>query len=164
VQNLDELQAKGRDVNARMLNNERVGQSCVFAGPAFERVALPTLTADGRRALALRLGDPRVMALLGALCFARGAVGFTLRSLRAYVSPLLGAAYDTNQMSYDPVRLRINGLIQRCEHTNTYDLTPDGQRVAVFSTKVRDRLLRPLLAADRPPAPTELRHAMNTID
>jgi hypothetical protein len=164
LQNLNELQAKGRDVNARMLNTERVGQSCVLASPAFERVALPTLTADGRRAPALRFGDPRVMALLGALCFALNAVGFTHRSLRAHVNQLLGAAYNTNQMSYDLARLRINGLIERREHTNTYDLTPDGQRVAVFYTKVHDRLLRPLLAANQPPAPAELRHALTTID
>jgi len=78
--------------------------------------------------------------------------------------PLLGADYNTNQISYDPPRLRIRALIQRREHTNTHDLTPDGQRVAVFSTKVRDWLLRPLIAADRPPAPTELRRALNTID
>jgi hypothetical protein len=37
-------------------------------GPAFERVAQSTLTEDGRRSPALRFGDPRVMALLGALC------------------------------------------------------------------------------------------------
>src|ERR1035437_6707279 len=164
LQNLDELQTKGRDVNARMLNTERVGQSGVLASPAFERVALPTLTADGRRAPALRFGDPRVMALLGALCFALNAVGFTHRSLRAQVNHLLGAAYNTNQMSYDLGRLRINELIERREHTNTYDLTPDGQRVAVFYTKVHDRLLRPLLAANQPPAPAELRHALSTID
>ena len=65
---LDELQAKARAVNRRLLDTERVGQGCVLASPAFERVALPTLTADGRRAPALRFGDPRVMALLGALC------------------------------------------------------------------------------------------------
>ena len=41
LQNLDELQTKGRDVNARMLNTERVGQSCLLASPAFGRVALP---------------------------------------------------------------------------------------------------------------------------
>jgi hypothetical protein len=40
----------------------RVGQSCVLASPAFERVAQPSLV-DGRRALALRFSDPRVMAL-----------------------------------------------------------------------------------------------------
>ena len=67
-------------------------------------------------------------------------------------------------MSYDLARLRINALIERREHTNTYALTPDGQRVAFFYTKVHDRLLRPLLAANRPPAPAELRHALTTID
>ena len=47
---------------------------------------------------------------------------------------------------------------------DSYDLTPDGQRVAIFYTKVRDRLLRPLLAADQPPAPDGLRAALSTID
>ena len=75
-----------------------------------------------------------------------------------------GSTRTVDSPSYDLARLRINGLIERREHTNTYDLTPDGQRVAVFYTKVHDRLLRPLLAADRPPAPTELRHALATID
>ena len=46
----------------------------------------PRVTAEGRRAPALRFGDPRVMALLGALCVSLNAVGFTSRSLRAQVS------------------------------------------------------------------------------
>jgi hypothetical protein len=45
-----------------------------------------------------------------------------------------------------------------------YQLTPDGQRVAVFYTKVHDRILRPLIAADCLPAPPELRHALRVID
>jgi hypothetical protein len=61
-------------------------------------------------------------------------------------------------------RLRLNGLIARLEHTNTYLPTLEGQRAAVFYTKVHDRLLRPLLAANAPPAPIELRHALATID
>ena len=123
-----------------------------------------TLTADGRRAPALRFGDPRVMALFGALCVCLNALGFTNRSLRAQVSRLLGVAYTVNQMSYDLGRLRLNGLIERIHDTNTYLLTPDGQRVAIFYTKVHNRLLRPLLAADEPPAPIELRAALRTID
>ena len=104
------------------------------------------------------------MALLGALCIGLNALGFTHRSLRAQVNHLLGAAYSTNQMSYDLGRLRLNGLIARLEGTNTYQLTSDGQRVAVFYTKIHDRLLRPLLAANAPPAPAELRRALHTID
>lgn len=161
---LDELQAKARVVNARLLDTERVGQGCVLASPAFERVAQSTLTQDGRRSPALRFGDPRVMALLGALCLGLNALGFTNRSLRAQVSRLLGVAYTVNQASYDLARLRLNGLIQRRAGTNTYQLTADGQRVAIFYTKVHDRLLRPLIAADRPPAPAELRRALTTID
>jgi hypothetical protein len=164
---LDELQAKSRAVNARLLDTERVGQGCVLASPAFERVAQSTLTEDGRRSPALRFGDPRVMALLGALCVGLNALGFTNRSLRAQVSHLLGVptlAYTVNQASYDLARLRLNGLIERRPGTNTYDLTADGQRIAVFYTKVHDRLLRPLIAADAPPAPADLRRALSVID
>ena len=77
---------------------------------------------------------------------------------------LLGVAYTVNQMSYDLARLRMKGLICRRPGTDTYDLTPEGQRVAIFYTKVHDHLLSPLLAADQPPAPAEVRRALATID
>ena len=164
LHHLDELQAKARAVNTRLLDTERAGQGCVLASPAFERVAQPTLTQDGRRSPALRFGDPRVMALLGALCVGLNALGFTNRSLRAQVSQLLGVGYTANQMSYDLARLRLKALITRRPHSNTYQLTPDGQRVAIFYTKVHDRLLNPLIAADAPPAPVELRRALRVVD
>ena len=44
---LSELQSKARAVNARLLDTERVGQGCVLASPAFERVAQSTLTEGG---------------------------------------------------------------------------------------------------------------------
>ena len=67
--------------NTTLLDNERVGQGCVLASPAFERIARPTLTEDGRRAPALRFGDPRVQALAGALCTSVLAVtGITNKS------------------------------------------------------------------------------------
>jgi hypothetical protein len=164
LQHLEEIFARGRDVNRRMVDAFRVGQGCVLASPAFERVARPSLV-DGRRAPALRFGDPRVMALAGALCACVHAVGgFTNRSLRAQVTALLGADYTQSQMSYDLRRLRLKGLIRRLEHSNTYVLTGDGQRVAVFYTKVHNRLLRPLIAANAPPAPLPLRQALRTIE
>jgi len=80
------------------------------------------------------------------------------------VSHLFGVAYTVNQASYDIAQLRLNRLIERRSHTNTYQLTPDGQRVAFFYTKFHDRLLRPLLAADAPPVPVELRNARRVVD
>jgi hypothetical protein len=165
LHNLDDLQAKARAVNARVLQAERVGQGCVLANPVFERIAHPTVTAEGRRATAMRFGDSRVQALAGALCVTLWAVtGITNRSLRALMTGLLGTTYGMTQASYDLARLQRNGLIVRRTHTNTYDLTADGLRFAIFYTKVHDRILVPLFAADQPQAPPDLRTALRTLD
>jgi hypothetical protein len=162
---LDELQARARAVNARLLQTERAGQACVLANPVFERIAHPTVDAAGRRATAMRFGDSRVQALAGALCHTVGAVtGITNRSLRALMTGLLGAPYSMAQASYDLARLRRNGLITRRPHANTYDLTPDGLAFAVFYTKVHDRVLAPLFAAGQPQAPPQLRAALQAIE
>jgi len=53
--------------------------------------AQPTLTEDGRRAPALRFGDPRVQALAGSLAnLAFAVTGITNKSLRAWMTGLLG--------------------------------------------------------------------------
>jgi hypothetical protein len=164
LEHLDDLQAQARAINRRVLDTERVGQGCVLANPAFERVARPTLEG-GRRAPALRFGDPRVMALTGALCVSLHAVtGLTNKTLRNDVARLLGAPYSPAQMSYDLRRLRLKGIIRRVEGTHTYALTPEGLRIAIFYTKVHNRLLTPLLASDQPAAPTQLREAIHTLD
>jgi hypothetical protein len=163
--NLDDLQHKARAVNRRILDAERVGQGCVLASPAFERIAHPTVNAEGRRTPALRFGDPRVMALTGALCQTLlVAAGFTNKHLRVLIAGLLGSDYRPGQMTYDLRRLRLAGLIQRLPHSNRYQVTTDGIRIAVFYTKVYNRLLVPLTAADQPQAPPELRQALRTLD
>jgi hypothetical protein len=163
---LDQLQARARAANRRLLDTERAGPGCVLASPAFARVAQPS--TDGQAGYptgALRFGDPRVMALAGALCILlTRTVGFTHRSLRAQVTALLGQAYTASQMSYDLTRLRRKGLIRRLPGTNTYVLTSDGTRFALFYTKVHDRLLVPLLAANTPPASRQLRDALQVVD
>jgi hypothetical protein len=165
LRNLDELQARARAVNARLLQTERAGQACVLANPVFERIAHPSVDADGRRATAMRFGDSRVQALAGALCVTLCTVtGITNRSLRALMTGLLGAPYSMPQASYDLARLRRNDLITRRPHANTYDLTPDGLAFAIFYTKVHDRVLAPLFAAGQPQAPPQLRSALRTIE
>jgi hypothetical protein len=159
------LQGKARAANHRLLDTERVGQGCVLASPACERIAHPTVTTEGRRAPALRFGDPRVQALAGALCHTLLAVtGITNKSLRALMTGLLGTSYSMNQASYDLARLRHNQLIHRLPGRNLYTLTDDGLRFAIFYTKIHTRVLRPLIASDQPQAPPQLRAALRTID
>jgi hypothetical protein len=135
-----------------MVDAFRVGQGCVLASqPLNGSRDHPWWKAGGAPA--------------GALCAVVHTItGFTNRSLRAQVATLLGEPYSTRQMSYDLRRLRLKGLITRLPHTNTYVLTDDGQRVAIFYTKLHNRLLRPLLAAHDPPAPLPLRQALRVIN
>jgi hypothetical protein len=72
-------------------------------------------------------------------------------------------------MHHQPDRLRpgpaaVNGIIERLPGANTWVLTQQGQRVAIFCTKVLDRLLCRLLTVNVPPAPVELRDSLRTID
>jgi hypothetical protein len=162
--NLAELVDKARAANRRLLDVQRAGQGCAIETALLERISQPSLK-EGHRTGALRFGEPRAMALAGALCVALNTVvGFTNRSLRAQVSQLLGGPYRSAQMTYDLRRLRLKGLVARVPRSHTYTLTPDGTRFALFYTKCYGRLLRPLVVADRPPAPTELRAALRTID
>jgi hypothetical protein len=164
LRHLPDLIAKARRVNQRLLMIERAGQSCAIGSALFERIHLP-YHREGQRTGALRFGDSRAMALAGALHLVLNAVtGFTNKSLRAHVAGLLGQDYTQHQMSYDLRRLRLHGLIQRLPRSNTYVLTPDGIRVAVFYTKLQNRLLRPLLDADKPPARIDIRRALKTLE
>jgi hypothetical protein len=161
---LPELQEQALAINHRLLMLERAGQGCAIGSALFERIHQPYVR-EGQRTGAFRFGDLRAMALAGALCLSVHAVaGFTNKSLRGLVAGLLDVDYTASQMTYDLRRLRLHGLIQRLPRTNTYVLTTEGTRVALFSTKVHARLLRPLLAADQLPAPPELRAALRTID
>jgi hypothetical protein len=125
---LGELRDKARAINRRILDAERAGQGTVLASPAFERIAHPSVDTGGRRTPALRFGDPRVMALAGALCTTLlAATGITNKSLRALMTGLTHAPYTPGQMTYDLRRLRLTGLITRIGHTHRYVLTPRDQ-------------------------------------
>jgi hypothetical protein len=171
VTHLEELGAIAKGVNRRILDIQRVATGPDLSASLFEQVALP-YGCDGQRTVALRYGDPRVMALMAALTLSLHHIaGFTNASLRPVVATLLGGDYRTSQMGYDLWRLRTNGLIRRLPGTHRYLLTPAGMRVAVFYTKTYQRILRPLLALD-PPGTTasgrardpQLRQALRTID
>jgi hypothetical protein len=163
--NLDELQAKARAINARLMETEIAGQGTVLVSPVIERLTRPTLTQDGRKAPALRFGDLRVQALAGAIAAMLLTVpGITSKTLRGLMTGLLHRPYSMNQASYDLSRLARNGLITRVPGRNRYALTRDGLLFACFYTRVYDHVLRPLMAPARPNAPPELTAALDTLD
>jgi len=107
----------------------------------FERVTRPSIE-NGQYAPGLRFGDPRVAALCASLVgFCHVVAGFTNRQLVERVCSLGDKPYHSRQATYDLRRLRRKGLIRRIEHTQRYELTPLGRRVAVLFTKGHGRML-----------------------
>jgi hypothetical protein len=53
------------------------------------------------------------------------------------------AAYGDAQMTYHLRRLRLHQIIERIAGTDRYRLTDFGLRIALFFTRVYNRLLRP---------------------
>jgi hypothetical protein len=156
-------------INRRVLETETLAHDCGLAAAQLADLVQPTQTADGQPAAALKFGQPRVTALLNALChFLWTADGLTNAQLRPLVASLLGTSYTTRQMGYDLRRLVRKGLIKRLDHQKRYVLTPYGRRVALFLTKVHARVLRPgLQALDldfSPNAPPRLRTTFTALD
>jgi hypothetical protein len=161
---LPHLRAIGRQINAKLLETERVADGAIPAPSFFERLQLPTWSPTGQRVTALRFGDPRVQALLGALCqFSQLPTGFRNRDLRPLVASLLGrnlASYSAGAMTYDLRRLRLHGVIHRVPHSLRYTLTPDGMRAALLYTTLHRRLRRPHAAT--PPTPHQFPSRLDT--
>src|SRR6266487_3778677 len=154
IENLLYLKKLGSQINRRLLEVERVSQNCGLSAESIQRVVLPTKTKDGQRAPGLKFGDPRVMALMAALClFGCGIDGFRSRQLRQQVTSLWGVEpekYRAGQMSYDLRRLVRKGIICRVRGTQRCYLTPYGWKLARLYTRLEVRVFRPVLAALHP--------------
>ena len=172
LSNFAYLRTLGQRINARLLHLERTAHDCGLSQAQLSALTTPSRTAAGQPAPALKLGDPRVTALLAGLClFALTPEGITNRRLRPLVAQLLGVPdqqYTPRQMGYDLRRLRRKRLIQPVAGKLCYTLTPYGRRVALFLTKVQARVIRPgLQALDLqidPDVPPPLRAACESLD
>ncbi len=171
IENLPYLKELGRQINRRVLEVERVSHNCGMSAESIQRVVLPTVTKDGQRAPGLKFGDPRVMALMLALCLFGCVIdGFRARQMRQQVASLLGVGledYSAGKMSYDLRRLVRKGIICRVAGSHCCYLTPYGWKLARLYARLEARVFRPALTAMNGPPdvlPGSLRRALRTVD
>lgn len=168
--NLPALRRLGFQANRRLLDVQRLSHDCLIGEDAFRRVNEPAVV-DGQRASGLRFAEPLVQALFSALLVFRLLPrGFSNRELRDHWAPLLGKTSQSitpGQMTYHLRRLRLHGLIERVPKTHRYQLTDQGWRTILFSTRCYNRLLRPGLAQlipDQAQSDTNLRRRFDQLD
>ena len=157
TQNWNALRAVGESANRRLCDAEAADAQPAPDVATFCWVTRPSTNDDGLYAAALRFGEQRVMAILSALvgfCYLIG--GFTNRQLVERVGALLQSPYTCRQATYDLRRLKRKELIAKVAHTNRYQLTNLGRRVAVLFTKTYGRILAPGLSALDPYLPEQV--------
>jgi hypothetical protein len=169
LETLPQLRRIGQQINAKLLDVERLAEGTLPRPSLFERLQLPTASPTGQRISPLRFGDPRVHALFEALCrFSLLPDSFRNRDLRPLVAGLLGrtlASYTAGAMTYDLRRLRLHGIVQRAPGTQRYTLTAAGAQATFFYTTLHRRL-RQLPVPDelQSAAPTPLNTALRQLD
>ena len=156
AENWHALRAVGEHANKRLCDAQAADAQPAPDVVTFEEVTRPS-DIDGLHAPGLRFGDRRVMAVLAAIVgFAHLVAGFDNRQMTELVATLLDGPYTSRQATYDLRRLRRKDLIERLPHTNRYQLTPLGRRVAVLFTKAHGRVLAPGLAWLDPDLPDDV--------
>jgi len=142
--NLPALREVGNTANRRLLDVERLASDPSIGADAFTAISTPAVTGT-QRASALPFGAARTQALLAAIVvFHLLPHGFRARDLRAHLAALLGLDPDLmtqGRLSYDLRRLRLHGLITRIDGTHRYNVTEHGLRIAIYLTRVHNRLL-----------------------
>ncbi|HEY7244138.1 MAG TPA: hypothetical protein VH678_09680, partial [Xanthobacteraceae bacterium] len=169
LHNLPKLRTIGFAANRRLLEVERLSHDCIVNEDTFQEIDRP-ITVGRQRASGLRFADPRAHALLhGLILFRQLPQGFRADDLRQRFAALLG--YDPQSISQSAVsyqlrRLRLHRLIQRVPKSFRYEVTDFGFRVALFFTRIYNRLLRPGIAAmvsNLHTVPTTLKRAFDTL-
>jgi hypothetical protein len=170
LQNLPALRAVGFTANRRLLDVQQLSHNCLIGEDTFNRLN-QSIVVNGQRAAALRFADPKVQALLSLLVmFGLVAYGFRQRDFRVHLAALLGLEPQTitpGCLTYHLRRLRLHGLIERRPHTQAYQVTADGLRLALFCTRTYSRLLRPGLALISPeaiPSNSSLRRQFDKLE
>ena len=105
LDNLPALRAAGFAATRRLLDVEKLSHDPADGQAAITQITRPVITQTGTRVAGLRLGDPRVHALLAALCVFRLLPrGFANRDLRPILAQLLGVPAESitpGKMTYD---------------------------------------------------------------
>ena len=89
------------------------------------------------------------------LALAPSPEGFTAADMAEQVHSMTGSgsAYDARRAAYDIKKFRAKGIVRKIETSRRYELVPEGLRSLTALLVLRDRVIKPLLAASGQPEP-----------
>ena len=143
-----------RDILERFLNAVGCLDACFVADETLENLPLPTKVGQTKVG-GIDFNKPRMRRVAEAvLALSTAPTGFTSSELAQKVRAMSGEVesdYGPRRAAYDLKKLRGKGMVRKIGTSRRYEPEPDGLRAMTALVVLREKVIRPLLAASRQP-------------
>ena len=141
--------------------------SAFIADDAFDQLAQPGCVGQTRVA-GVNLDNPRMRAVIEAvLALAAAPKGFLVAAVAAKVCEIRGldtAAYRARHAAYDLKKLRGKNWVRTIARSRSYEVVPAGVQAMTAILVLRDKVIKPVLAATARPSHTEPPERLTPLD
>jgi DNA-binding transcriptional ArsR family regulator len=152
IENLPQLREKTSAIIDNYHNAQQdILETFVDRGQ-LQKLAEPTVLANGKRIPGLKLDQPRQLAVMHALVrFANIAAGGTFTTLDLFAPTLDALGYNATKYSlaslrYDLSKLRAKGLVEKVPRSRRYRLVGKGYSICLVFLKLFEKIYAPLTA------------------
>jgi hypothetical protein len=146
-----------RSILERFLNAVGCMNACFVSDETLEKLPQPGQVGQTRVG-GIDLNKPRMLRTAEAvLALSASPVGFTASDLVRQVHSMSGqqeSQYGPRRAAYDIKKLRAKGMVTKIGKSRRYESAPEGLRSLTALLVLRDKIIRPLLAASLQPHPS----------
>jgi hypothetical protein len=153
-----EIVTRLRGILERFLNAVGCLGACFVADDTLENLPLPALVGQTKVG-GIDFNKPRMRQVAEALLASSptSPARFTASDLAQKVRKMNGQAeadYGPRRAAYDLKKLRAKGMLRKIGTSRRYESVPEGLRAIAALLLLREKVIRPLLAASQRPEPT----------
>ena len=145
-----------REILERFLNAVGCMDACLVADETLENLPLPTQVGKTKVG-GIDFNQPRMRRVAEAvLALSTSPAGFTASELAQKVRAVSGeaeSAYGPRRAAYDLKKLRGKGMVRKIGTSRRYEPELAGLRAITALLVLREKVIRPLLAASQRPEP-----------
>ena len=162
-----EIVVRLRGILERFLNAVGCMDACFVADDTLENLPLPA-QVSGTKVGGIDFNKPRMRRVAAAvLALSTSPAGFTASELAQKVRAMSGASepdYGPRRAAYDLKKLRGKAMVRRIGPSRRYEPLPEGLRAMTALVVIREKVLKPLLAASIQLAPPSTLNYPTPID
>jgi hypothetical protein len=162
-----EIVCRLRGILERFLNAVGCMNTCFVSDDALEQLPEPARVGQTRVG-GIDLNKPRMRRVTEAvLALSASPTGFSASDLARQVRSMSGqpeTEYGVRRAAYDIKKLRAKAMVRKIGKSRRYEPVPEGLRALTALRILRDKIIKPLLAATSQPPPSSQPANPTSID